>query len=333
MFKKLLLPLLISIFLFSCEKTEEMTLNNQLIGIEKGEITNDPNSNSNPSLNIVYIYDNNVYLIKEWDEKPTKLTNYSGSWERVYNVRISPDKKYVAYLDNSGTPIIIEVRSKKVIKTGDDSYCTDIQWQSDSKALVVLNNDQFTQLTIGTTNFTAPNINFISISVNNLDASINSFDLTKDGGIVYYYSYKTYSYSYSDYLYYSVVKFKKSYNSNEVVLISDYKYSTPATAYGININNESDALNLIYSDNSNLYTLDFGTSSYSSSNYITSSIQLTYDYYRNKNQLNSSTKSYNFNGVRYFIDKGYIYRILSDGSKSIYYGDNYGAYVSSLNVN
>ena len=163
MYKQITILLLSSIFFFSCEKPEEMTLNNQLVGIENGDIKNGPSTNSGSTLNIVYIYDNNVYLIKEWDEKPTKLTNYSGSWERVYNVRISPDKKYVAYLDNTGTPIIIEVKSKKVIKSGHDSYCKDIQWQSDSKALVVLQNDQFTQLTIGTTNFTAPNINFISI--------------------------------------------------------------------------------------------------------------------------------------------------------------------------
>lgn len=87
--------------------------------------------------NVVAILDNDIYYFHALDEEPVRLTTTPG--EEKTNVKLSFDKSRIAYLNGSGTPVIIRADNGEHVETLDEyAYVTQMDWAKDRLTLYIL---------------------------------------------------------------------------------------------------------------------------------------------------------------------------------------------------
>jgi len=87
--------------------------------------------------NVVAILDNDIYYFHALDEEPVRLTTTPG--EEKTNVKLSFDKSRIAYLNGTGTPVIIRADNGEHIETLDEyAYVTQMDWAKDRLTLYIL---------------------------------------------------------------------------------------------------------------------------------------------------------------------------------------------------
>ena len=106
-----------------------------------GVANNEPTPSLSLKKDLVYIHDNDVYLVNEILSEEQKLTNTPSSTKT--HVVISPNLDRIAYLNANKIPVIIDVNGAVIETLSQYSNATDIKWHPNNgdPVLVILRNN------------------------------------------------------------------------------------------------------------------------------------------------------------------------------------------------
>lgn len=130
---------------------------------------------------LVFIYNNDIYLLGENYERPKKITDSPEAAKSM--VSISYNKEKVAYLNSSKKPVIIDTTGTEIESVQIVSPAEDIGWSPDNQTLYILSNN--------TVQFFGPSMAIPQIRTAFGPADIYSLHVSQNLDIVYSYGIKT----------------------------------------------------------------------------------------------------------------------------------------------
>jgi len=147
---------------------------------EAYELSNELNLNRDPFhkvKNFAAIINNDVYYFHRLDSVPKRLTNSPSAVKT--NIKLSFDKKQIAYLNGAGHPVIIRTDNGQILQTLTQfSFIDQMDWAKDRLTLYMLSDN--------VVNFYGESIEIIQPVINHPWDEVKSFSMNSIGDQGYY---------------------------------------------------------------------------------------------------------------------------------------------------
>jgi hypothetical protein len=168
----LILSILIFFLFSSCDKTENPYVDKQVIeALIKAQ---------NPEVeHVAVIYNKDIYYLSNLAQAGIRVTNTPGNSKTF--VKMSHNHKQFAYLDGSGTIVIVNLQGQVVTTLPQYGDVKSFDWSADDKTLYILNNNEIA--------YYGPSMNLPEITYNGLISGMSmevlSASVSMQGDLAY----------------------------------------------------------------------------------------------------------------------------------------------------